>query len=177
VAVAAGTSNNKDKRSDVGHHETLPLKNNAVVLVPGELPGYTGWARLEQTLAGSFQITPRQHKTAVVVGNEWNVTVQNCQHNTTGSQHAQFYARAYGPAVLAGNIHEINNTVYTISFLPMDPGSYHVEVVHISSEMPSWDAFPLGLEQERNQHTRAFFFKISLCSYKSCPRHSYRKLF
>lgn len=149
VMLAAGTSNNKDKRSDAGHHKTLPLKNNAVMLVPGELPGYTGWARLEQTLAGSFQITPRQHKT-VIIRNKWNVTVQclNCQHNITGDQHAQFYARAYSPAVLAGNTHEINNTVYTIGFLPMDPGLYHVEVVLVSSEMPSWNVFLLSLKQE-----------------------------
>jgi hypothetical protein len=178
VMLAAGTSNNKDKRSDAGHHKTLPLKNNAVMLVPGELPGYTGWARLEQTLAGSFQITPCQHKT-VVIGNKWNVTVQclNCQHNIiTGGQHAQFYAHAYGPAVLVGNIHEINKiVVYTIGFLPMDPGLYHVEVVLVSSEMPSWSAFLLSLEQEEPTY-EGFFFKISLCSYKSCPYHSYCKL-
>jgi hypothetical protein len=142
VMVSAGINQEK---SNVEHHETQS-SNNAVVLVPGELPGYTGWARLEHTLAGSFQIVSRPQDTAVV-GNEWNVTVQctSCKHNTL---HAHFYARAYGPAVLAGNIHEINNTVYTISFFPMDPGSYHVEVVLIASGVPSWNAFPLGPEQD-----------------------------
>lgn len=122
------------KRSNV----SLDTAATVVTLMPGELPGYTGWARLEYTLAGSFRIISQDAVT--MVGNEWNVTVEctECHHGN-----AQFYARAYGPAVLAGNVHTVNNNRYTVRFLPMDAGTYTVEVVLVSSSVPSWDEFPI----------------------------------
>lgn len=38
-----------------------PYEENPFALSPGELPGYTGWARPEQTLAGYFDITSLSH--------------------------------------------------------------------------------------------------------------------
>ena len=117
------------------------LDTATVTLVPGELPGYTGWARLEHTLAGSFRIVSQQD--TAVVGKEWNVTVEclQCHGN------AHFFTRAYGPAVVPGNVRPHNNNLYTISFLPMDAGMYTVEVVLVSSGAPSWDMFPVVGEE------------------------------
>jgi len=120
------------------------VSSDTVVLVPGELPGYTGWARPEETKAGYFRIT--SHDAAAVAGEEWTVTVECMECHGT----AHFYARAHGPAVLAGighSTHDNNRTAYTISFLPMDAGSYTVEVVLVSSGAPSWDDFPLVGEE------------------------------
>ena len=121
----------------------------AVALLPGELPGgYTGWVRLEHTLAGSFRITSRDPNTAVV-GQEWNVTIA-CQTCHPHNKSAHFYARAYGPAVLAGIIRpkKDSNAAYTVSFLPMDAGVYTVEVVLVSSGAPSWEDFPIVIGRQ-----------------------------
>lgn len=132
--------------------QATTFSSDAIVLVPGELPGYTGWSRFKRTLAGSFEITSRDD-TAVVAGSEWNVTVE-CKeecHTLRDGNHAHFYARAYGPAVLAGSVHEISSTSYSVSFLPMDPGLYTVEAVLTSSGAPSWGDFPL--EEGRDDPT------------------------
>ena len=71
---------------------------NKFSLSPGELPGYTGWARPEQTLAGYFDITslshPQTHGTSVAPlkyhsivksGDTFSLLI-TCNHNsTTGS--------------------------------------------------------------------------------------------
>jgi hypothetical protein len=114
--------------------------DTVVTLVPGDLPCYTGWARPEQTLAGFFHIVSRK-PSDVLVGEEWNVTLRCTDCGDKGD--AQFYARAYGPAVLAGNVHAAGDGSYTVGLLPMDPGSYTVEVVLVSSNAPSWNDFPV----------------------------------
>lgn len=134
-----------EQSSSVG---TTPVgqekEDTSVSLVPGELPGYTGWARLEYTLAGYFHLV--SHDAAAVVGTEWTVTIE-CMQCRDGNAH--FYARAYGPAVLAGRVRPAHHEhVYEIRFLPMDPGSYTVEVVLVSSGAPSWDEFPIVAGQE-----------------------------
>ena len=111
-----------------------------IALVPGELPGYTGWARPEQTFAGFFQIVS-QKPADPLVGDEWTMTLRCTECGD--SSNAQFYARAYGPAVLAGNVKAAENDTYTVGFVPIDPGSYTVEVVLVSSGAPPWNDFPV----------------------------------
>lgn len=146
--------------------------SDTVVLVPGELPGYTGWARLEHTLAGSFQITS-SHAANAVVGKEWNVTVACRECRDDDKHHAHFYARAYGPAVLAGNVVQStnNNNEYTVRFLFMDPGTYTVELVVISSGAPSWEDFPLVGQEPWYEGFLLPNFPLQLQVVKSRPSH------
>lgn len=128
------------KREITISKEDTTALTSVVALVPGELPGYTGWARPEQTFAGFFQIMS-QKPADPLVGEEWKVTLRCTECGD--SSDAQFYARAYGPAVLAGNVNAAGNGTYTVGFVPMDPGSYTVEVVLVSSGAPLWNDFPV----------------------------------
>ena len=47
-------------------------RKSVLSLYPGELPGYTGWARTDQTLAGNFVI---QGFRPAIAGREWFVDV------------------------------------------------------------------------------------------------------
>ena len=101
------------------------------IIVPGELPGYTGWARPERTSAGHFEIVgcsscpwsslssrlsfgsssgssidgidPQQQKFVSTAGEEFYVDVR-CSHIECISSNSstEFYLRAYGPSVIAG---------------------------------------------------------------------------
>ena len=100
-------------------------------IAPGELPGYTGWARPERTSAGHFEIVGcsscpssstsswlsfgrssgsgidgidyRQQKFLATAGKEFYVDVR-CSHVDCihNSRPTEFYLRAYGPSVITG---------------------------------------------------------------------------
>jgi hypothetical protein len=99
-------------------------------LAPGELPGYTGWARPEFTLAGQFRVMEDETSTPrdIVAGQDWFLTLQ-CQdddsHTNTSTEHhslapcrrhnyeggdveSWFYVRAYGPAILTGTVEPVS---------------------------------------------------------------------
>ena len=87
---------------------------------------------------------------------EFNISVgcigdpEDCSSNSNGSY---FYLRAYGPSVISGLVIASSNDdyrrkgegqqSYTMSFLPMDPGRYTVEVVLTFSNPPPFNKFPL----------------------------------
>lgn len=128
------------KKDDVdrGHAEQL----NGNVLRPGDLPGYTGWARPSQTLAGWFEVLGNAPATTVATGNYWNVSVV-CHHQACQQGGALFYVRAYGRSVLPGEVYDRRNGVYDISILFADPGPHAVEVVLTFSTPPAVDNFPM----------------------------------
>ena len=113
-------------------------------LAPGELPGYTGWARPEYTLAGRFQIVDKSTFTATA-GNDWYITLQclDCSAMIDPASSSWFYVRAYGPAILSGVVKPLGNGRYLIGIRPLDPGLYTVEVVLSFSAVPPTDSFPL----------------------------------
>jgi len=112
---ARGTS------TDIGN---IVVKN---AITPGELPGYTGWARPEKTLARSFSIKSVSTSATVgrntssipgIKGYEYVITVkceghEDCvvnnennskSHNINDSCASLFFLRAYGPAVIPGTV-------------------------------------------------------------------------
>jgi len=114
------------------------LKNT---IRPGELPGYTGWARPTTTLANSFRIH-RPYPISAQAGSRWTCSV-HCSHALCATGGSLFYTRAYGPSVLPGLITDHHNGTYDVTFLPMDEGLYTVEVVLTFSTPPPFAAFPL----------------------------------
>ncbi|KAL7542866.1 hypothetical protein ACHAXR_012153 [Thalassiosira sp. AJA248-18] len=54
--VAHAKNHDQYQQDWLQHHQTIQF-----ALSPGELPGYTGWARPEQTLAGYFDVSPLSH--------------------------------------------------------------------------------------------------------------------
>jgi len=136
-------------------------KNN---LAPGELPGYTGWARPEKTLARYFTITHTKvvkaayptfmlsvecsgHEDCVVV----NPETQEPMCPST------FYFRAYGPAVVPGVIHltdiiDNSKCLYKIGFNLHDSGTYTIEAVLTLSNPPPISSFPLESNQEEPKY-------------------------
>mmetsp|Transcript_25787 Transcript_25787/g.60460 ORF Transcript_25787/g.60460 Transcript_25787/m.60460 type:complete len:605 (+) Transcript_25787:59-1873(+) len=110
------------KLTDAGN---IPLKN---VIAPGELPGYTGWARPEKTLARSFSIHStsasileeqhppqiqaiRKYKYVITVKCEGRSDHTSKKMGTDGKSSeekqngsASFFLRAYGPAVIPGSV-------------------------------------------------------------------------
>jgi hypothetical protein len=117
------------------------LTSSKKSLYPGELPGYTGWARPATTLAGSFQIA-RPCNLNSIVGTNWTCSV-HCSHEACHQGGSLFYLRAYGPAMLPGLVADHRNGTYDFTFLPLDEGSYTVEVVLTFSHPPPFSAFPL----------------------------------
>jgi hypothetical protein len=106
----------------------------------GDLPGYTGWARPTNTLAGSFSIAG-----ITMVENHWTCTI-HCDHPACAAGGSLFYVRAYGPAVLPGLVTDHGNGTYDISVLAFDEGLYAVEVVLSFSNHPAWSDFPVQQE-------------------------------
>jgi hypothetical protein len=109
-------------------------------LRPGDLPGYTGWARPANTVAGSFSI----HKcgNAGMLSKNWTCTV-HCDHAACAAGGSLFYVRAYGPAILPGLVTDHGNGTYDVTVLPLDEGIYTVEVVLSFSNHPAWSDFPV----------------------------------
>eukprot|EP00536_Pseudo-nitzschia_multiseries_P012944 jgi/Psemu1/290602/fgenesh1_pg.523_\ len=100
-------------------------------LAPGELPGYTGWARPERTLARFFSVTSTLSSVVQSTGshshnakgyNEYVIRVRCAGHrdcfgkgkyrrdsninskNDSSGGPSLFYLRAYGPAVISGTV-------------------------------------------------------------------------
>jgi hypothetical protein len=117
-----------------------------MALVPGELPGYTGWARPETTLAGYFTTTSLSNLQPRT-GQEFSITVQCRGHEDCSNGASLFFLRAYGPSVISGYVVNEGQGVYKMEFLPLDPGAYTVEVVLTFSNPPSLDSFPLPSDQ------------------------------
>jgi hypothetical protein len=120
---------------------TGPIEQ-ALGIAPGELPGYTGWGRPERTLAGYFAVSNKVQN-ITTVGEDWLVDLQCRGHPNCKTATSWFYARAYGPAIVSGQIVPMGHGAYRIRFQPMDPGLYTVEVVVTFSNPPSIDSFPL----------------------------------
>ena len=146
---------------------------NPFALAPGELPGYTGWARPEQTLAGYFDTSPLSHQSTKSLQSKYYSTVKSgdkfsilltCNHNHTirtayteqGEEEEEeppyicpedggtlFYVRAYGPAVLTGLVTDFHNSSYSVEMQFIDPGEYTLEVVVTFSVPLDYDEFPL----------------------------------
>lgn len=110
-------------------------------LYPGELPGYTGWARPSSTLAGSFEMV-RPCSRTTQVDTEWTCRIQ-CRHKACRRGGSLFFVRAYGLAVLPGRVKDYRNGKYDVTVLPLDEGVYTVEVVLTFSNPPAFDKFPL----------------------------------
>ncbi|CAB9496053.1 expressed unknown protein [Seminavis robusta] len=112
-------------------------------LVPGDLPGYTGWARPATTLAKYFQLDPKSVNKPVVAGKPWELTVWCMEAEDCASGGALFFVRAYGPAVLTGHVQDNKDGSYKITLLPKDPGPYTLEVVLTFSNPDHMGQFPL----------------------------------
>lgn len=119
-------------------------------LYPGELPGYTGWARPEHTLVNLFQLVKSDGNNPQV-GKDWRIhlkcTSEKCATSST-NRGALFYARAYGPAVIPGYVtspvrDEGGTDLYTVMFHFLDEGVYLVEVVLTFSESYAFEDYPL----------------------------------
>lgn len=122
---------------------SVQIASTSMALAAGELPGYTGWARPERTLAGYFEIMSVSSQRPRT-GEEFFITVQ-CQGNEDCLKGtSMFYLRAYGPSVIPGIVKNEGEGVYAMKFLPMDPGRYTVEVVLTFSNPPSLDTFPIN---------------------------------
>jgi hypothetical protein len=140
------------KNSSLVHIETTisSVLTNADVpaetlmfLRPGDLPGYTGWARPSNTLAGSF-MSPNCDGAGMIQQN-WTCTV-HCHHAQCQHGGSLFFVRAYGPAILPGLVTDHGNGTYDVTFLPFDQGIYTVEVVLAFSSHPPWSDFPVQHE-------------------------------
>jgi hypothetical protein len=110
-------------------------------LYAGELPGYTGWPRSATTLAGSFRMLRPCSSTSKVNMN-WTCSV-HCSHEACQNGGSLFYVRAYGPAILPGIVTDHYNGTYDVAFIPLDEGTYTVEVVLTFSNPPPFSTFPL----------------------------------
>jgi hypothetical protein len=142
---------NQKNSSLVQHNETLssvltyndaPSKTS-MFLRPGDLPGYTGWARPSNTLAGSF-VMPICDGAGMIQQN-WTCTV-HCHHAQCQHGGSLFFVRAYGPSILPGVVTDHGNGTYGVTFLPFDQGLYTVEVVLAFSSHPPWSDFPVQHE-------------------------------
>jgi hypothetical protein len=140
----------KEKRGTQHPHvistnSSVILASTTMDLAPGELPGYTGWARSERTLAGYFQITSSSSNLRPKVGEVFSVTVQ-CQNEDVCSKgHSMFFLRAYGPSIISGEAVKVKgSSSYNLRFQFLDSGVYTVEAVVSFSNAPSFDTFPLA---------------------------------
>ena len=130
-------------------------KTNPFALTAGELPGYTGWARPEQTLAGYFHIDSASHSSkdaryrSIVQSGDKFTLLLTCTHNGNStyicpSSGTLFYVRAYGPSVITGNVTDHFNSSYSVELYPVETGEYTVEVVVTFSAPLELHEFPLG---------------------------------
>ena len=136
--------------------------NNPFALAPGELPGYTGWARPEQTIAGYFQITSSSHTAhqsskyhSIINRGERYELLLTCIHDDSATYACPesgtlFYVRAYGPSVITGNVIDYFNSSYLIELYPIDSGEYTVEVVVTFSAPLELHEFPLNWNTTTN---------------------------
>ncbi|KAL3796875.1 hypothetical protein HJC23_008828 [Cyclotella cryptica] len=140
---------------------THPLHQNPYALSPGELPGYTGWARPEQTLAGYFRMASTapssssshpqnsRYHSILPLGQPFTLLL-HCLHDENMTYYACpptggafFYVRAYGPSVITGTVVDHSNSSYLIALFPPEAGEYTVEVVVTFSAPLNVRDFPL----------------------------------
>jgi hypothetical protein len=125
-------------------------RNIAVTINPGELPGYTGWARPEKTLAQYFTVQ-NISRVSPQANRPFLLQIQCQGHDNCNDDSAKFYLRAYGPAVIPGIVVKdqaasVENNIpgiYNVQFVFHDPGQYTVEIVLTFSSSPSIDSFPV----------------------------------
>jgi hypothetical protein len=140
-------ANNEEGISDPQHAQTTSSQPTQHTIQRGELPGYTGWARPDRTLAGSFGIQYPSYRPTALVHQNWTCAV-HCAHQACRSGGSLFYVRAYGPAILPGIVTDHGNGTYAISFLPFDAGLYTVEVVLAFSQHAPYSDFSVPDAQE-----------------------------
>ena len=169
-------SNNNVRREQISTHNDqsqhhLQRHMNHFSLSPGELPGYTGWSRPEQTLAGYFDTYPLSHPTNNLLQSKYHSTVNSgdkfsilltCNHKVVESEEEDdeppyecppeggilFYVRAYGPNVITGLVTDHHNSSYSIEMQFIDPGEYTLEVVTTFSVPLDYNEFPIDDEDE-----------------------------
>jgi len=167
----ASLPSSTDKNDEQSQQQAMQHHNyNRFALSPGELPGYTGWARPEQTLAGYFNVDSLSHPPAKGVHTKYHSIIESgdkfsllltCNHNATGDIDADeppyacpstggtlFYVRAYGPSVITGIVADHRNTSYSVEMQFIDPGEYTLEVVVTFSVPLDFDEFPLNGEDD-----------------------------
>ena len=112
-----------------------------VSIAPGELPGYTGWARPAYTLAGHFEVVDSP---AFSVDPNDFVMILTCRHEDCRRGGAKFYVRAYGPSVVAGRVKDHGNGNYDIAWpIGKEKGPFTLEVVLAFSATPRFHEYPL----------------------------------
>ena len=132
-------------------HKIIYASTNQNNIAPGELPGYTGWARPETTLARFFSIESISTESPQL-GEEFVITIRCEGHEDCYEGSSLFFLRAYGPSVVPGTVrhHSVDdNDLYDITFVFYDPGLYTVEVVLTFSNPPPISAFPLSQESDQ----------------------------
>jgi hypothetical protein len=83
------------------------LQDSNLWLRPGDLPGYTGWARPFDTLAGSFR--PPVRNAPAPTARNVTVRIECVASSHCGSGGSLFYVRAFGPSVLPGSVTDHSN--------------------------------------------------------------------
>ena len=119
---------------------------------PGDLPGYTGWGRSESTLAPFFRIT--EVPSTGIAGSLVRI-IMECQGNSLcETSRPSFFVRAYGPSIITGQVNRIpdSESSFEINLRPIDPGSYHVEIVLTFSDLPDFGSFPLPDAESFKKH-------------------------
>ena len=145
----------KDRQSE----KLLDAPYNPRNLHPGELPGYTGWARPEQTLAGYFDVTWNSHSapassrydSIATSGESYQVQFacegyedEDLPYECPRDGGSLFYVRAYGPSVITGNVIDYRNSSYLVEVRFVDPGEYTLEVVVAFSAPLDFEELPIN---------------------------------
>ena len=112
---------------------------------PGSLPGYTGWARPSESLAGYFRLVageksiPRQIQT-----NRLEFLLECHGHpNCQSKSNSKFFVRAYGPTITVGAVSRNEEGFYRVEIDLPEVGLYTVEVVLLFSNAERTEEFPL----------------------------------
>jgi len=165
----SGSNNNNNNSDKVllavrgREHPPPSAQQQQPTLSLTDLPGYTGWARPEATLAGHFAIKEQQQQQQqqqhydAMVDQDWSIVVQ-CHHDSycSAQQQPWFFVRAYGPAIVTGTVEPLlassssnnnnknnNNDEYKVAIHPLVPGQYWLEVVLTYSHPIDPQHFPL----------------------------------
>jgi hypothetical protein len=148
IEIKSTTTSTMEHPRTTSHLGVNTHRHDPIALVPGELPGYTGWARSEETLAGSFSITSISNLEPTL-SETFSVKVQCKGHEDCSQGTSLFFLRAYGPTLLSGLVenHQKADGKYTMTFQFQDPGMYTVEVVLAFSNPQPFDMFPLATDQ------------------------------
>lgn len=125
----------------------------ALFIRPGALPSYTGWGRPESTLAPFFRIVEFPANGHVQADTDVTLVLECQGHAECFTSSPAFYVRAYGPSITTGRVQRASGRTnqYKVSFRPIDPGSYTVEIVLTFSNLPSFDIYPLSDKEAYNE--------------------------